>query len=87
MALLENEVAIAGHTDSAPFRSAGYGNWELSSDRAQAARRALTVAGMPAERIARVVGKADRDLAAPENPMDPSNRRIEVTILRSDVTR
>lgn len=85
--LLENEVAIAGHTDSAPFRAAGYGNWELSSDRAQAARRALTGAGMPADRIARVVGKADRDLAVPDNPMDPRNRRITVTILRSDLPR
>ena len=85
--LLENEVAIAGHTDSAPFRAAGYGNWELSSDRAQAARRTLTGAGMPADRIARVVGKADRDLAVPDNPMDPRNRRITVTILRSDLPR
>lgn len=84
-ALLENKVAIAGHTDSAPFRTAAYGNWELSSDRAQAARRALTEAGLPTDRIARLVGKADRDPAVPENPMDPRNRRIEVTILRSDV--
>ena len=83
-ALLKNELAVEGHTDSAPYRASGYGNWELSSDRAHAARRALVAAGLPADRIARVVGKADKELALPEDPSAPRNRRIAVTILRSD---
>ncbi|MGG7567575.1 flagellar motor protein MotB [Rhodovulum sp. DZ06] len=83
-AMLENEVAVEGHTDSAPYRDAGYGNWELSSDRAHAARRTLVAAGLPETRINRVVGKADSDLATPDNPASPRNRRIAVTILRSD---
>ncbi|MFT7391618.1 MAG: chemotaxis protein MotB [Paracoccaceae bacterium] len=86
-ALLENEIAVTGHTDSAPFQTEGYGNWELSSDRALAARRVLVAAGVTPERVARVVGKADHDLAVPENPMDARNRRIAVTILRSDQKR
>jgi chemotaxis protein MotB len=86
-ALLENKIAVEGHTDSTPFSASGYGNWELSSDRAQTARRVLVSAGVSGDRIARVVGRADRDPAVPENTMDPRNRRIAVKILRSDVKR
>lgn len=87
LALAENEVAVAGHTDATPFasRGGGYGNWELSSDRAHAARRALKAAGVVPERFARVTGKADSDPAFPEDPVDPRNRRVTITLLRSDL--
>src|SRR3546814_2602076 len=58
---LDNPIAIKGHTDSTPYASGkDYSNWELSTDRANSSRRALLAAGLPAERIASVVGRADR---------------------------
>jgi chemotaxis protein MotB len=87
LALAVNPVAVTGHTDSTPFasRGGGYGNWELSSDRAHAARRALAGAGIEPARFARVVGKADSDPAFESDPADPRNRRVEITVLRSDL--
>jgi chemotaxis protein MotB len=76
-------VSISGHTDSLAYSGAAkYGNWELSSDRANAARRELLAAGLPAGRIRRVEGRADLDHLEPENPLDPRNRRIGITLLR-----
>jgi chemotaxis protein MotB len=84
VSLVGNEVAIEGHTDASPFVGAGdYGNWELSSDRANAARRLLIGGGVAAERLARVTGKADTEPAL-EDPTAPQNRRIAITLLRSD---
>src|SRR3546814_10702513 len=58
---LDNPIAIKGHTDSTPYASGkDYSNWELSTDRANSSRRALLAAGLPAERIASVVGRADQ---------------------------
>ncbi|HKK35951.1 MAG TPA: flagellar motor protein MotB [Paracoccaceae bacterium] len=87
LTLVVNPVAVVGHTDSTPFasRGGGYGNWELSSDRAHAARRALEEAGVAADRLARVTGKADADPAFAGDPADPRNRRVEITLLRSDL--
>lgn len=80
---LPQRILIAGHTDATPFaRDTSYGNWELSTDRANASRRALIEAGLPAERIATVVGRADTDPLFPEDPRDPRNRRISITLLR-----
>jgi len=81
---LPEKVAIAGHTDSTPFAGqSSYGNWELSADRALATRRALLQSGVPAERVDRVVGKADTEpLADSKNPADPRNRRITIVLLR-----
>lgn len=76
-------IAISGHTDSTPFAaSADYSNWELSSDRANAVRRALTDSGVPAGRIARVVGKAATEPLLRDKPEAPSNRRMSVVLLR-----
>ncbi|MCZ4262462.1 OmpA family protein [Limimaricola sp. G21655-S1] len=70
-------LAITGHTDSLPFvRQDGYGNWELSSDRANATRRALIDSGFPAERISRVTGLADTAPLYADRPEAPQNRRI-----------
>ncbi|OWY01233.1 hypothetical protein B6V75_16630 [Thioclava sp. F1Mire-8] len=79
---LPNDVLIAGHTDSVPYQKAGgtYGNWELSSDRANATRRALVAAGVAPERVTRVSGLSDTDPLKPADPRDPSNRRITVTL-------
>ena len=80
---LPNRVSITGHTDATPFRTdSGYGNWELSADRANASRRALIEFGLPAERIAFVTGKADTEPLIPEDPTLAANRRISVVLLR-----
>lgn len=71
---------IEGHTDSAPFGSAGYTNWELSADRANAARRAIQAAGVRESDIAEIRGHADRDLRNAEDPLDPENRRISILL-------
>jgi chemotaxis protein MotB len=75
---LSNPVIIEGHTDAALFGRSGYTNWELSADRANAARRVLHTAGLGTERIREVRGHADRDLRVPDNPLDPANRRISI---------
>lgn len=83
LATVPNPVAVAGHTDGRAFAaSARYGNWELSSDRANAARRILAANGIAATRLARVEGLADTLHLFPDAPEDPRNRRISITLLR-----
>lgn len=78
---LQTPVIIEGHTDSQQFgNAASYTNWELSSDRANAARRMIEAAGVDPSRIVEVRGMADRDLRVPSNPMDPANRRISILL-------
>jgi len=77
---LPNTVAIEGHTDSQPFGREDYSNWELSADRANAARRILVEAGLPENRISQVRGFADQRLLNKSNPADPSNRRISIIV-------
>ena len=80
---LPNRVAISGHTDATPFQTeGGYTNWELSSDRANAARRALVDSGVPFERIALVTGKADTEPFDASDPFLPTNRRISIVLRR-----
>jgi chemotaxis protein MotB len=80
---LPQQIAIKGHTDAAPFVSKnGYSNWELSTDRANASRRALVAAGLSAERIASVAGRADQEPLLVEKPFDAQNRRISIILLR-----
>lgn len=80
---MPNRISVTGHTDSVPYsNSAGYGNFELSSDRANASRRALIDAGIPKSRVAYVTGKADQEPLMPEDPTSPRNRRIGIIILR-----
>jgi chemotaxis protein MotB len=79
IALLSNPIILEGHTDGAPFGVGGsYGNWELSADRANAARRVVNAAGVPNDRLVQVRGLADRDLRNPNDPFDPTNRRISI---------
>jgi chemotaxis protein MotB len=78
---MPNPVMLEGHTDSAPFGTdASYTNWELSAERANAARRVLGASGLPASRIAEVRGLADRNPRLPATPLDPSNRRISILL-------
>ena len=80
---LANSIAVVGHTDSTPYHDEnGYTNWELSTDRANASRRALVGAGLPASRIVRVVGKADQEPLVADDPFSPQNRRISIILLR-----
>ena len=80
---LPNKIAVTGHTDATPYaKSSSYSNWELSTDRALASRRALLEYGLGAGRITRVVGKAAGDLLVPEDPTSPRNRRITMVLLR-----
>ena len=80
---VENRISLSGHTDSAPYGMGekGYSNWELSTDRANASRRELVAAGMPNDKLARVVGLAASDLLLPDDPRAPQNRRITITVL------
>lgn len=79
---MPNKLAISGHTDSTPYLGAdGRSNWELSSDRANAARRVLVEGGVDPTHVRNVVGRADTDPFIKENPQDPQNRRISITLL------
>src|SRR5437762_5690510 len=78
---LENHILIEGHTDSKPYVSeSGYSNWELSADRANAARRIMQATGLRLEQVSEVRGYADQQLRKPKNPADASNRRISMTV-------
>jgi chemotaxis protein MotB len=78
---LPNKISIEGHTDSRPFSGKGnYGNWELSVDRANAARRLMQENGVTANQVVQVRGYADQRLRKPSNPEDPSNRRISLIV-------
>ncbi|MCF8468070.1 MAG: flagellar motor protein MotB [Sneathiella sp.] len=79
---LPNSLSISGHTDSSTYNGGDYSNWELSSDRANASRRALLDAGLDPERIQKVAGRADTDPLIADDPSNPGNRRISIILLR-----
>jgi len=79
---ISNRAVIAGHTDRRPYSDQRhYSNWELSSDRANGARRVLVENGMKPEQIARVVGYADTQLLNEKDPYADANRRITILVL------
>jgi chemotaxis protein MotB len=84
LAGLPNDIAVGGHTDSVPYRGAdlAYTNWELSADRAQAARRIMVKEGIPMRRMARVAGYAGQQPLLADHPEDQRNRRITMIVLR-----
>ena len=85
---LPNHLSITGHTDNRPFvGEGGYGNWELSTDRANAARRVLGNSGLPYERIVRVVGMGSRISLDSQNPEAAINRRISLMVLSQSAYR
>jgi chemotaxis protein MotB len=78
---LPNKISIEGHTDSKPYAGTGiYSNWELSTDRSNAARRIMVQNGLDEAQVSQVRGFADRRLRKPEDPFDASNRRISVIV-------
>ena len=83
---VENKISLDGHTDRSAYGNSarGYSNWELSADRANASRRELAEAGMPEEKLARVVGMASSLLLDASDPLSPSNRRISILVMTKD---
>jgi chemotaxis protein MotB len=78
----DNDIKIVGHTDNRSYRSGAiYNNWNLSSDRANAARMLLVANGIPAYRIREVAGRADTEPLDPDHPSAAQNRRIAIVIL------
>ena len=83
-----NKISISGHTDAKPYAGNGeFGNWELSANRANAARRALEAGGYPEGQIARVVGYASSALFDRDKPLNPVNRRIDIIVLTKKAQR
>jgi chemotaxis protein MotB len=78
---LPNKLAIEGHTDSKPYSSNKiYGNWELSADRANSARRLMQANGIRVDQITQVRGFADQRLRKADAPLDPINRRVSLIV-------
>ncbi len=77
-----NRISVSGHTDTTPYVAQnGATNWDLSADRANAARRALEGGGLASEKIARVVGLSSSVLFDKDNPRNPINRRISIIVM------
>jgi len=78
---LANRISTEGHTDATAYAAdTKYGNWELSTDRANAARRVMQASGLHPGQITQVRGFADQELRMPASPLDPSNRRVSVIV-------
>jgi chemotaxis protein MotB len=88
LAEVPNRLTLEGHTDAQPFADdrggLGYGNWELSSDRANASRRELVAGGLPGERVLRVQGLASSVLFVTTEPLSPTNRRISIIVMNRE---
>lgn len=80
---VQNRISLSGHTDAQPFAGGdrGFGNWELSTNRANASRRELVVGGMADAKVIRVVGLASSTLFDTKDPYNPINRRISIVVL------
>ncbi len=77
-----NRLSLTGHTDTTPYQAQnGYTNWDLSADRANAARRALEAGGLLTDKVARVVGLSSAVLFDKANPRNPINRRISIIVM------
>jgi chemotaxis protein MotB len=82
---MPNTILIEGHTDAKPFsEDNGYSNWELSSDRANAARKLMQESGLKENQVVEIRGFADQQLRLRDKPEDPSNRRISIIVRYSD---
>jgi chemotaxis protein MotB len=80
---VENRISLSGHTDAQPFAGGdrGFGNWELSTNRANASRREMVAGGMDDAKTMRVVGLASTALFDKQQPYSPGNRRISIVVL------
>src|SRR6187402_2518493 len=78
---IEHDIVVEGHTDSQPYATTrGYTNWELSTDRANSARRVMDHSGLRERQVTSVRGLADRQLRVPGNPLDAHNRRVSILV-------
>ncbi len=78
---LPNHLSIEGHTDSKPYAGGReYDNWDLSTERANEARRLMQAQGIRPGQVSQVRGFADQRLRLPKLPEDPSNRRISLIV-------
>jgi chemotaxis protein MotB len=77
---LDNTIVIEGHTDARPLRRDGVSNWELSADRANAARRLMQESGLRADQVKQVRGFADQSLMVADDPEAPGNRRVSIIV-------
>ncbi|MGA7560685.1 MAG: flagellar motor protein MotB [Terriglobales bacterium] len=78
---IPNHISVEGHTDAKPFAGNGsYSNWELSADRANAARRLMQQSGLRGDQVSQVRGFADQRLRMAKDPLDPSNRRVSIIV-------
>lgn len=78
---MPNRVSIEGYTDARPYAGKnGYTNWDLSTDRANSARRLMQAVGLRANQVAEVSGYGAQDLLLPSKPFDPSNRRVTIVV-------
>ncbi|MCL7743971.1 flagellar motor protein MotB [Guyparkeria hydrothermalis] len=84
---MPNRLSIVGHTDARPFGRPGRSNWELSSERANSARRTLAQYGYSDEKVLRVIGMAAALPFVDDDPLDPQNRRISMTVMKESATR
>jgi chemotaxis protein MotB len=83
---LPNKISIEGHTDANPYSGVkDYGNWELSADRSNAARRLMQENGVRPDQVSQVRGYADQRLRNSKDSLDPSNRRISVIVQYMDL--
>jgi chemotaxis protein MotB len=80
---VENRISLSGHTDATPYAGGdrGFGNWELSTNRANASRREMVIGGLDDAKVMRVVGFASTVLFNKEEPFSPINRRISIVVL------
>lgn len=83
---VENRLSLAGHTDATSFAQgvAGFSNWELSANRANASRREMVLGGMSDTKVLRVVGLASSVLFDRNDPLNPVNRRISIVVLNKE---
>ncbi len=78
---VRNRISIEGYTDAKPYKSDdGYTNWDLSADRANAARRLMQASGLRMGQVAEVRGYGANHLRLPDKPFDPSNRRVSIIV-------
>lgn len=89
LSTVDNKITLTGHTDDLAYASgpSAYSNWELSADRANAARRALVAGGMAPTKLLRVIGAADTEHVEGDKPGSPLNRRISILLLNDRAQR
>ena len=77
---LPNSIIIEGYTDARPYVTPNYSNWELSTDRANMARKILEESGVKKDQVVGIKGFADRNLKIPDKPLDFANRRVSILV-------